>query len=126
MTHSQLLLGLTVAVGGPLLTLWYLRRILLQVLDMLCPAPGSSEFWWRSIVVLALAGSVLLMLFFGPADETMTLIDSLRRVLMLTCLSIFISVAIIARRIWNQVALWLRDSSSGKPALPAMQGAAQS
>lgn len=123
MTHYQLALGLTVAVGGPLLSLWYLRRILLQVLDMLCPAPGSSEFWWRTIVLLALAGSVLLMLFFGPDDETLSLIDSLRRVLMLTCLSIFVSVAIIARRIWNQVAQWIRDPMPAKPALAQPQGA---
>ena len=107
MSHYYLLLSLLVAVIGPLLVLQYLRNILWQVIGLLCPAPGSSEFWWRAIVVLALTGSVLMTLLFGSHDETLGFIDFLRHALLLTTLAIFVSVAFIVSRLWSQIAKWL-------------------
>jgi hypothetical protein len=119
MSNYQLPVGLLIAVAGPLLTLGYLRNILVQVIDLLCPAPGSSEFWWRTLVVLALAGSVLLMLMFGPRGDTLAVIDFIRRSLLLMTLSIFVSVSFVASRIWGQIAKWLHDRSFEKPQAPA-------
>lgn len=103
----ELMLGLAIAIVGPLLTLGYLRRILLQVLEMLCPAPGSGEFWWRVTLVLAVAGSVLLTLLFGVDGEGFELVEIMRRALLLTTLAIFVSVALVASRIWKQITQWL-------------------
>ena len=106
----QLPLSLLIAVVGPLLALRYLRSILLKVITLLCPSSGSAEFWWRSINVLALCGSLLLMLVFGPVDELMNFNELLRRSLLLVTLSVFVSVAIVTSRIWRgverQAAAW--------------------
>jgi len=114
MSPGYLLLSLIIAVVGPLLVLRYMRNILRQVIDLLCPAPGSSEFWWRAMVVLALTGSVLLTLTFGSHNETLEFVDFLRQALLLTTLAVFVSVAFIVSRIWSQIAKWLHQKSFEK------------
>jgi hypothetical protein len=126
MRDYQLPVGLFIAVGGPLIALYYLRSILVQVIDLLCPAPGSSEFWWRTLVVLALAGSVLLMLMFGPRGDALGLADFLRHSLLLMTLSVFVSVAFVASRIWRQITKWLQDASPEKAKLHGWNQAVQS
>ena len=111
MDYYYLLSSLLVAFFVPLLVLRYLRNILCRVIDLLCPAPGSSEFWWRVIVVMALTGSVLLTLMFGSNDETMGAVDFLRHTLLLTTLAIFGSVAFIVSRIWSQITKWVHQQS---------------
>jgi hypothetical protein len=111
MDYYYLLSSLLVAFFGPLLVLRYLRNILCRVIDLLCPAPGSSEFWWRVIVVMALTGSVLLTLMFGSNDETIGIADFLRHTLLLTTLAIFGSVAFIVSRIWSQITKWVHQQS---------------
>jgi hypothetical protein len=114
MSPGYLLSSLIIAVIGPLLVLRYMRNILRQVIDLLCPAPGSSEFWWRAMVVLALTGSVLLTLAFGSHNETLGFVDFLRQALLLTTLAVFVSVAFIVSRIWSQIAKWLHQKSFEK------------
>ena len=99
----QLPLSLLIAIAGPLLALRYLRSILLKVIGLLCPSSGSAEFWWRSINVLALCGSLLLMLVFGPVDDATNFSELLRRSLLLVTLSVFVSVALVTSRIWSGV-----------------------
>jgi hypothetical protein len=118
MNHYPLLLSLSIAIVGPLLALRYLRQILRQIIDLLCPAPGSSEFWWRSIMVLALTGSLSLTLLFGPHTDTLGWGDSLRRSLLLTTFSIFISVAFITSRIWDQISRWLHRQNFERAPAP--------
>ena len=115
MSHYYLLLSLLVAIAGPLLVLQYLRNILWQVIGLLCPAPGSSEFWWRAIVVLALTGSVLLTLLFGSHDQMLGFTDFVSRALLVTTLAVFVSVAFIVSRIWSQITKWLHRQSFEKP-----------
>ena len=109
----QLPLSLLIAIVGPLLALRYLRSILLKVIGFLCPSSGSAEFWWRSINVLALCGSLVLMLVFGPVDELMNFNELLRRSLLLVTLSVFVSVAIVTSRVWRGVE---RQSAVAAPA----------
>jgi len=111
MDYYYLLSSLLIAFFGPLLVLRYLRNILCRVIDLLCPAPGSSEFWWRVIVVMALTGSVLLTLMFGSNYETIGFLDFLRHTLLLTTLAIFGSVAFIVSRIWSQITKWVHQQS---------------
>ena len=115
----QLPAALLIAIVGPVLALRYLRSILLQVITLLCPSSGSAEFWWRVINVLALCGSLLLMLVFGPGDETMSFSGLLRRSLLLVTLAVFVSVAIVSSRIWRGVErqLAVPASATGPAAL---------
>src|SRR4051794_36856640 len=118
--YYYLLSSLLIAFFGPLLVLQYLRNILWRVIDLLCPAPGSSEFWWRVIVVMAPAGSVLLTLMFGSNYETIGFLEFLRQTLLLTTLAIFASVAFIVSRIWSQITKWVHQQSfeTGRPQPP--------
>jgi hypothetical protein len=102
MSTYQLPLSLLIAIAGPALALRYLRGILLKVITLLCPSSGSAEFWWRAVNVLALCGSLLLMLVFGP-DEHHGLDEALRRSLLLVTLAVFVSVAIVTSRVWSGV-----------------------
>jgi len=113
MSAYQLPLSLLIAVAGPMLALRYLRNILLKVITMLCPASGGAEFWWRAINVLALCGSLLLMLAFGPDQAAQGLDEALRRSLLLVTLAVFVSVAIVTSRIWRGVE---RQTAATAPA----------
>lgn len=103
MNTFQLVAGLCIAVLGPLLTLAYLRQILLKVLARMCSAAGGSEFWLRSSVVLTVAGSVWLTLMFGFHHDGVDVAEFLRRALLLTTMATFVSVAVISRRIWKHL-----------------------
>ncbi len=95
------LLCLFVAVAAPLLAIAYLRGILRRVLDGMCPAEGSAEFWIRCATLLATSGSVLLLLLFGHLESGMSVAEALRRALMPTLGAVFVSVALIARNVWQ-------------------------
>jgi len=101
MSDFQLPLSLLIAIAGPVLALRYLRSILLQVITRLCPSSGSAEFWWRTINVLALCGSLLLMLVFGPGDDVHSANELLRRSLLLVTIAVFFSVGLVTSRIWR-------------------------
>jgi len=103
MSAYQLPRTLLIAIAGPLVALRYLRSILVQVITLLCPSSGSAEFWWRVVNVLALCGSLLLMLVFGPGNDVHDVSELLRRSLMLVTLAVFVSVAFVTSRIWRGV-----------------------
>lgn len=93
MNNSQLTLGLTIAVVGPLVTLRYLRS------------------------------SLLLILIFGLREGEEGFVEILRRSLLLTTLSIFLSVAFVASRIWSEIAKFLHRRQFENPAKPTEQDA---
>jgi len=72
------------------------------VLRGLCDAEGTAEFWIRCATLLAVTGTLLLVMVFGDFDSGATLVDALRRVLFLTMTGVFVSVALISRNVWNQ------------------------
>jgi hypothetical protein len=116
MTHYQLPLGIAIALMGPVITLRYLKSIVMRVIDLLCAAPGSSEFWWRIVTVLAVTGSLLLTLWLDFGNDDAGILDFLRRSLLLTTLSIFVSVSIVASRIWKEIAAYVHRRSFEPPA----------
>jgi hypothetical protein len=103
MSITLFVLSMSLAVLGPLVAMTYLRPILVRVLQTLCDADGSTEFWIRSAYLLAVCGTVLLMLSLGEFQGDVSAIDSLRRTLWLVFAGVFLSVGIIARQVWAQV-----------------------
>jgi hypothetical protein len=116
MSDLQLPLSLLIAIAGPVLALRYLRKILLDVITLLCPSSGSAEFWWRVINVLALCGSLLLMLVFGPGDDAHTVNELLRRSLLLVTIAVFFSIALVTSRVWRGVERQLAAADTARNA----------
>jgi hypothetical protein len=94
-------LALTFAtVGG---ALFYLRSITRRVLVEQCGSDLGAEFWLRSADVLALTGSLILVLTFGGAAPTADWVQQLRLVLGLALTGIFITVVLVASGVWRSV-----------------------
>jgi hypothetical protein len=94
-------LALTVAVvGGALL---YLRGITRRVLLELCHTDVGAAFWLRSADVLALSGSLMLVVAFGGTLGDASMVDQLRLVLGLALLGLFITVVLVASSVWRTV-----------------------
>ena len=93
-------LALTLAVVGA--ALLYLRSITRRVLRELCPSDAGAEFWLRTSDVLALAGSLILVLAFGgAAGSTADAIVQLRLTLGLALAGVFIAVVLVSSNIWR-------------------------
>ncbi len=103
MDTKLFLLALSIAVLGPVVAISYLRPILNKVLAGLCDADGGAEFWIRCAYLLAVSGTLVLMLVFGHFDSGHSIVDALRRALLLVVVGVFASVALISRNVWSQV-----------------------
>jgi hypothetical protein len=122
-------ISLLIALAGPIVAITYLKPILYKVLRLLCDADGGAEFWIRCAYLLAVSGTVLLMLSFGEFSERSSVIDAVRRSLSLVMAGVFFTVAIISRNVWTQVRQWVaaRELATHVPparaATPATAGA---
>jgi EamA domain-containing membrane protein RarD len=103
MNTSLFLLSVTLAIVAPIVAISYLRPILLKVLQSLCNAEGAAEFWLRSAYLLAVCGTLLLMLTFGQFNDDTSAVDTLRRALWLVLAGVFTTVGLIAQQVWRQV-----------------------
>lgn len=99
--------SLMIALIGPIVAITYLKPILYKVLRMLCDADGGAEFWIRCAYLLAVSGTLLLMLSFGEFSDRSGAIDAMRRSLWLVMAGVFSTVAIISRNVWTQVRQWI-------------------
>ena len=117
MNTTLFLISLALAVLGPLIAVTYLRPILTRVLGSLCDADGGAEFWIRSAYVLAVCGTLLLMLTFGEFRDGASVIDTLRRALWLVFAGVFTTVAIISQQVWSQVRALL-SANQARPLGP--------
>jgi len=94
-------LGLTFAIVGAALI--YLRGITRRVLTELCHGNTGAEFWLRTADVLALSGSLLLVLAFGGTLPGAALVTQLRLVLGLAVAGIFVTVVLVASNVWRNI-----------------------
>jgi hypothetical protein len=117
--------SLMIAVIGPAVAITYLKPILNKVLRLLCDADGGAEFWIRCAYLLAVSGTLLLMLSFGEFSDRSSAIDAMRRSLWLVMAGVFATVAIISRNVWTQVRQWIAAKElaahvqSARPSTPA-------
>lgn len=107
MNANLFFLSLLIALVGPIIAITYLRPILYKVLRMLCDADGGAEFWIRCAYLLAVSGTLLLMLTFGEFSNRHDVVDTVRRSLWLVLAGVFLTVALIARNVWTQVRQWI-------------------
>jgi hypothetical protein len=92
---------LTLATVGAALV--YLRGITRRVLTMHCGHDTGAEFWLRSADVLALAGSLILVLAFGGVASGQEWVQQMRLVLGLALAGVFVSVVLVASNVWRGV-----------------------
>jgi hypothetical protein len=114
-------IALTLAVVGGALV--YLRAITRRVLLQLCGADAGdagAEFWLRAADVLAIAGSLILVLAFGGALGSHDWVVQLRLVLGLALAGLFVTVVIVASSVWRFVPV---PEGSRAAALPTAAAA---
>ena len=92
-------LALTLGIVGS--ALFYLRTITRRVLVMQCGTDAGAEFWLRSADVLALAGSLILVLAFGGVAPDADWVQQMRLLLGLALAGIFITVVLVASAVWR-------------------------
>lgn len=93
---SQVLLAVAVSVG----VIRYLRGILRAMLLEICDRqPQRAEFWVRMLDMMMLIAPVILVAMFWNEDTTIS--NMLRRTLLLALSGQFISLAVVARTLWN-------------------------
>jgi quinol-cytochrome oxidoreductase complex cytochrome b subunit len=107
MNANLFFISLLIALVGPVIAIAYLKPILYKVLRMLCDADGGAEFWIRCAYLLAVSGTLLLMLTFGEFSDRHDVVDTVRRSLWLVLAGVFLTVAIISRNVWTQVRQWI-------------------
>jgi quinol-cytochrome oxidoreductase complex cytochrome b subunit len=107
MSANLFFVSLLIALVGPVIAISYLKPILYKVLRMLCDADGGAEFWIRCAYLLAVSGTLLLMLSFGEFSDRSSVVDTVRRSLWLVLAGVFVTVAIISRNVWTQVRQWV-------------------
>lgn len=112
---------LTLATVGTALV--YLRSITRRVLVMQCGHDTGAEFWLRSADVLAVAGSLILVLAFGGAAPGGDWVQQMRLVLGLALFGIFVTVVLVASNVWRALPASATppalQPAVGQPALPA-------
>lgn len=120
MNASLFFISLLIALAGPVIAISYLKPILYKVMRMLCDADGGAEFWIRCAYLLAVSGTLLLMLTFGEFNDHSSVIDTVRRSLWLVLAGVFVTVAIISRNVWSQVRQWVAARDMVKPSIAAV------
>jgi quinol-cytochrome oxidoreductase complex cytochrome b subunit len=132
MSANLFFVSLLIALVGPVIAISYLKPILYKVLRMLCDADGGAEFWIRCAYLLAVSGTLLLMLSFGEFSDRSSVVDTVRRSLWLVLAGVFVTVAIISRNVWTQVRQWVAAKNLSadiqavriaRPAVPATSAA---
>ncbi len=96
-----LFLSLFVSVTLPLLVLGYLRNVLYKLMGSACNSNDAADFWFRSLQILAISGSIILVISFVPVYSGVSWLQVVRSTLILTSVGVFAAVAIVARSIWN-------------------------
>lgn len=82
-------------------SLHYLSATLSTLLATACGSPEAAAFWLRCIHILALSGSLMLVVLFVPAYDGVHWLPVVRSVLGWTAAGIFLSVALVANAIWT-------------------------
>jgi hypothetical protein len=103
MSLDLFIVSLILTLGTVGAALLYLRGITRRVLVAQCGNDTGAEFWLRAADVLALAGSLMLVLAFGGVLPGADWVQQLRLVLGLALAGIFVTVVLVASSVWRNV-----------------------
>ena len=103
MNTEHFIAALVLTLGTVGAALLYLRGITRRVLVEQCRSDTGAEFWLRSADVLALAGSLILVLTFGGLTPEAGWVQQLRLVLGLALCGVFAAVLTITRSVWGRL-----------------------
>lgn len=117
-----LFLSLFVSVVFPLLVISYLRKVLYSILTSVCGHADAADFWYRCVLILAISGSVVLVIGFVPTYATANWLQVIRSALILTSMGIFVAVAIVAKSIWSTVVTPAIKATKNSSSLPVAGG----
>ena len=98
-----LLLSLFVSLFFPLLVLGYLRKVLHSLLAGVCGSNDAADFWFRCVQILAVSGSVILVIGLVPSHSGVNWLQVIRSTLIWTSIGIFAAVAIVANSVWSNI-----------------------
>lgn len=98
-----LIFSTLIAVLLPILTLAYLGNQLKAIFDSTCNNQAATRFWLKCIQILAISGSLILVIGIAINFNTTSWLQIIRTTLVWTSAGIFISVAIVANIIWGAV-----------------------
>lgn len=101
MSIEQFFASLALTLGTVGAALLYLRGITHRVLLAQCGSEAGADFWLRSADVLALAGSLILVLVFGGTLPGADWVQQARLVLGLALAGVFVTVVLVARSVWR-------------------------
>ena len=117
-----LFLSLFVSIVLPLLVLSYLRKVLYSIMTSVCGQADAADFWYRCVLILAVTGSVVLVIGFVPTHAGASWLLVIRSTLILTAAGIFVAVAIVAKSIWSTVVKPAIKTVQSNNALPVSGG----
>jgi len=103
MNVELFIVSLVITLGSVGAALLYLRGITRRVLVAQCGTDTGAEFWLRAADVLALAGSLILVLAFGGVLPGADWVQQLRLVLGLALAGIFVTVVLVASSVWRSL-----------------------
>jgi hypothetical protein len=115
MSFEMFLASLILTLGVVGTALVYLRGITRRVLEESCESGIGAEFWLRSADVLALAGSLILVLAFGAGTSSHDPLLHLRLTLALALAGVFVTVVIVSSSVWRNAANALAMEKAIKP-----------
>ena len=101
MNIELFLTSLVITLGVVGAALVYMRGITRRVLMELCPSEAGAEFWLRTADVLALAGSLILVIAFGGAASASDAVTQIRLALGLALAGVFVAVVLVSSNVWR-------------------------
>lgn len=103
MSMNLFVASLVLTLGTVGAALVYLRGMTRRVLVAQCGTDIGADFWLRAADVLALAGSLILVLAFGGALPGADWVQQLRLLLGLALAGVFVTVVLVASSVWRTV-----------------------
>ena len=107
-----LIFATLIAILLPILAINYLSTPLKAIFDSACNNQAATSFWLKCIQILAITGSLVLVIGIAINFNASNWLQIIRTTLVWTSVGIFIAVAFVANTIWGTVV---------KPAVKAVQ-----
>lgn len=101
--------SVALAVIAPLAAMRYVTPALRRSLRGVCDQNPGEDFWIFCMQLLAVLGTLLLVLSFGEFRDGVDMLSVLRRTLWLVAAGVFVSVAVVSNMLWSQARRQLQE-----------------